>query len=271
KGILRIENLSTSCGCAPAKISQQNIASGESSEIAVSFHSRNNAGTIGHMIQFDTNDPAHQHVTLTVSARSQWPVEASPNNILSSNLPLGETQEQELTIYSADREKFSITSFSSSHPLIQLQFLDSSEFEHRYRLTIKGDQVGPIVGTVNFKTDNSARPVIVVPVRTEVVLQERVFPKSILLGQNTKKAQHDVTLIVNFSDPLNEIIKIGSSSSDWSINQWRVEKLSPKRHKIVLSLNLPDSPGYHRNKLELNTKLHQEIIAVNISCLIVND
>ncbi|MFH1300838.1 MAG: DUF1573 domain-containing protein [Planctomycetota bacterium] len=270
-GVLRIQNLSTSCGCAPAQISLQEIFPGQNSEVSVSFHSRNNAGTIGHMIQFDSNDPEQQHVALTVSARSQWPVESSPKSIINSNLPLGEKSEQELTIYSSDRQSFSVTSFSSSHPSIQLKLLDSSDFEYRYRLTIAGEKAGPIIGTVTFNTDNSVRPVIVVPVNTEIVLQERIFPSNILIGQKARKAQHDATLIVNFSDASNEITKIESSSPEWSIDHWSVEKFSPKRQKILLSLRLPDSPGYHRNSLELNTKLNQEKLAVTVTCLILND
>ncbi|NPV82022.1 MAG: DUF1573 domain-containing protein [Candidatus Aminicenantes bacterium] len=68
KGILVVKNVSTSCGCTAALVSQKELSPGQEGKIKVSFDSRGYAGKVIKYIYLESNDPSRPRQELTITA-----------------------------------------------------------------------------------------------------------------------------------------------------------------------------------------------------------
>jgi hypothetical protein len=70
-GPLQIENVTTSCGCTTAQISNQTIAPGQSASLTVTFDPQAHAGATGQFVRYvylRTNDPTSPEVEVEIRA-----------------------------------------------------------------------------------------------------------------------------------------------------------------------------------------------------------
>lgn len=95
KGILVVKNVSTSCGCTAALVSQKELSPGQEGKIKVSFDSRGYAGKVIKYIYLESNDPSRPRQELTITAE----VETGPApriELEPYNLDLGLALEERL-------------------------------------------------------------------------------------------------------------------------------------------------------------------------------
>lgn len=70
---LQISRVTTSCGCAAALASEDQVAPGKSGEIKVTFNTRGYGGRVSKSVQVHTNDPKERVKQLIVSADIEVP------------------------------------------------------------------------------------------------------------------------------------------------------------------------------------------------------
>ncbi len=91
---LQIRNVRTSCGCAAALASDQEIPPGRTGEIKTTFDTRGYAGRVSKLVFVESNDPSQPTKQLTLSADIETP--PSPRiNLGSYSLDLGLVLERE--------------------------------------------------------------------------------------------------------------------------------------------------------------------------------
>lgn len=66
--VLVVKNVSTSCGCTAALVSQKEIPPGREGKIKVTFDSRGYAGKVIKYVYFESNDPNNPRQELTITA-----------------------------------------------------------------------------------------------------------------------------------------------------------------------------------------------------------
>lgn len=73
EGVLKIEKVTTSCGCAAALVSKKSYRPGEQGEIKVTFNTRGYEGEVSKYVYVESNDPKQQQKLLTVTAAIDVP------------------------------------------------------------------------------------------------------------------------------------------------------------------------------------------------------
>lgn len=71
RGPLRIESVTTSCGCTTAQLATDNIAPGQAADLTVTFDPQAHAGATGKFVRFvylRTNDPQAAEVEVQITA-----------------------------------------------------------------------------------------------------------------------------------------------------------------------------------------------------------
>jgi hypothetical protein len=146
KGILKISQVQSTCGCTVPELSKKEYASGESGVIDVSFHAPAYPGHVSKNLYIVSNDPVIPRAELSVKGTVVVKVIADPNKIeLATNKENGGMPP--LKLKSIDNIPFSITSFSCTGQIATLQF-DPKEKKTEY-------VINPIVDTKKIQEINS--------------------------------------------------------------------------------------------------------------------
>ncbi|MBM4171325.1 MAG: DUF1573 domain-containing protein [Ignavibacteria bacterium] len=68
KSILEIKDVKTSCGCTAALLSSKKLKAGESGSLKIELDTANREGKLVRTITLNSNDPANQNQTITITA-----------------------------------------------------------------------------------------------------------------------------------------------------------------------------------------------------------
>ena len=67
-GLLRIKDITTSCGCTAAVVNDKDIPAGKEGEISVQFDSSGKMGKLSRRITVFSNDPKSSYKNITIYA-----------------------------------------------------------------------------------------------------------------------------------------------------------------------------------------------------------
>jgi|GEM_PF-5746373 len=272
EALLKISDLRTSCGCAPASISVDDIRPNGQALITVSYLVPQAPGVYSHAIWFKTNDQDNPHMSLGFRCRAAWPVEISPAKLFIGVLNPESEEIRDVEVYSPGESVFHVSDIVCSAPWIKVEEVhSSSRYRHHYRIRMRAPpQQGEFTETIQFTTDISERPFVQLSISGEVVCGQRIVPKMIMLGECQKGTIAKTRLIIrSIKDTIPNVREVTIGNDDWRIIGWKVSSTSASRTAIVtIDIQVPTISGYKRSVLRVRCGTEDKPLEVPISGVI---
>ncbi len=116
KGDLELGPGGTTCSCTLSEISQDRVPPGESAEVTVEWHGKNNAGRFHHTAKIITNDPAKPQIELVVQGRLMGAVGAFPQELTFSRVTTGDSAVGTVKMFGYLDQPLEITGYEATAP-----------------------------------------------------------------------------------------------------------------------------------------------------------
>ena len=186
QALLKVIRVSTSCGCAAALVSENEIAPGKEGRLKVTFDSRGYAGKVIKYVYFESNDPKNRQIELSIEAEVE--IGPSPRIELDRyNLDLGIALEGEetstrLTVRNSGQLELR---FEIENPSYQF-LVEGKKINFPYRIPAgkavdleikvpgKEGQRGLQRDYLLIKSNDQARPTISIFISRYVITQEEL-------------------------------------------------------------------------------------------------
>lgn len=175
---LKIQKVTSSCGCTVTKLPQEEIAPGKKGAIKVTFESGKMRDRVTKHIYVTSNDPVTPRTTLTITGEIKVEAEVQPSGIYFGAIKPGETVTRSVVIRPVAVKALKILEAKSSDAAIAVAKLAPAgkpEPEGSYRVTIT---VGPVTearrinATLVMRTDLPHQKEIKVPVYGRVTAEQ---------------------------------------------------------------------------------------------------
>ncbi len=157
---LTISNVSTSCGCTVALLSNDHIAPGGSGILSVKFEAKRFSGKVEKAISLNTNDTEQKHVSINFHANVIKSLELEPEYFFFSAFP-DSTTEKTITITNSSSQTIHIQSVKPSSDFITVK-ISSDKLEPGDEATLTGTihpiEAGTTRGDIEITTDFSPYP-----------------------------------------------------------------------------------------------------------------
>jgi hypothetical protein len=253
KTVLRILNLSTSCGCAKARIDANEIPAGESACIYLDFNGTD-VGTKDHVIQFETNDPHRREIALPLRAVIQYPIEVFPAS-LSFEGDVGESIIESVVIRPLDDEPLIIESVDCDDSALSQKILTHSANEARVRFVASIQEVSRRTAFVDFKFNHSLGEFVYrLPVIIAADEAANVSPTRVLLAD----CQPGAIQQLNFKIPTNQKVADVRISPNlqgqvpFSVVRYTTNETDSNVKNVLVQLSIGDATGYQKATLEFH-------------------
>jgi hypothetical protein len=271
EGPLLISDLRSSCGCAPAQLTNSEIVPGGSALLTVSLHAPVDGSSMAHRISMKTNDPRQAEAAVRIVGQVQWPVETLPRAIYKTNVSRGATVTEELKIYSPSGAPFQVLKVQTSAPWIHVvpENTRASERAYLYRMELEGKVQGPFSEAIQITTTSERRPLIVIPVTGDVVQTQRIVPDRLILNSPIAGTTASVHLLLSSERDCPKVKALSLADSEWAVVRWNQRQLNA--HTVLLEawVRLPVASGYRRSTLSVTLTSRDLALTVPISGLIL--
>jgi len=211
-GILKITNISRTCGCTVHTLAKKQYAPGESGTLKVRYYAGKYPGTVNKHLTVSSNDKKNPKVTLAIQATIVPKVKYEPQR-LSLLLKKENAGCPEITLTSIDNKPFSISRFMSTANSITAD-IDPSVQATKFVLRPKVD-VETLKKNLNGRIDISlTHPQCnKISIYYSTVPRFKTNPPSILIlnPQPNKTIQRDVWILNNYGEEF-EIASVSSKN-----------------------------------------------------------
>ncbi len=161
---LLLTDLETSCGCSHASLSSNTIKPADSQVLHLSVTFPHDEGPTTQAVFLKTNAPESPQLTLRLRANCQWPIQATPADIVLDHVHCGKAYSTHLELSSRGQEFFDIIDIRTSSPIIKFQSLSTHSNRYSFKVIVEPKNSGLLAETITFVT-NSNRAEITVSIR----------------------------------------------------------------------------------------------------------
>ena len=270
-GVLRVSNLTTTCGCTKAAIEPPVVPPGGTSKLIVRFAPPLQPGQFAHSVEFRTNDPSSPSARVTFSGTAAWPVEVRPTSLLVNTSGATPPEQSTLELYTTSGESIDVTSVIASDTWIHVEDAGGELASHRKKFLVRLDpptSAGVRSGTIRFVTSASRRPVLLVPVRCEVFSASAVTPRRLILNRLDGRATTLAKFLIAANGKPCRLSDITADGKGWSVARWDLSDVVGGRCLCTVELNLPKESGYTRSGLIFHAAPGEILDRVELSSLI---
>ncbi len=153
--VLKIESVTSSCGCVVAELKKKDYQPGESGEITATFSTGPATGPVSKYVFVISNDKKNPQLTCAITANVALSVRISPDPIMLS-LKKPNAGCPDINVFSTDGREFAITGFRADSDCMSLAFDPCSKSA---RFTIKPTVILDIMnkilrGTIYINTSH---------------------------------------------------------------------------------------------------------------------
>lgn len=269
---LKISNLTTSCGCAPATIDRTEIPAGQSAMLHLQTTAPVYPGVISRAVFFETNDPEQANVRLDLLARADWPISSAPPTLNAGVISAGSEAKLDLELYGEDLSKIQIESVRPSDDWINVELAGGNERRLRYLVTLRPSKAGRIAGTIVFQTTCADRPSIIVPVQGSVSSCISVEPKVILLGKVSPGEIRRVELQTKPVEAGVSLLGVDVADPTWNVEFDAAETANlATSPSLSIRLRVPHAPGLRRTSLSMLFGEDKNRVLIPLSAFVVPD
>jgi len=239
QGVLKISDVTKTCGCTVFTLDKKEYAPGEQGVINAGYNADKGSGVRTRHLYVLSNDPVDPRIDLTIQANITQKIACEPER-LEYTLKGGTI---DLTLRSVDDQNFAITAFSSTGDTVSADF-DPNKKGVKFVLKTKIDvkKAGTNGnGTVEIKTSHPECQTINVPF--SVLPRFKVDPPSIniLNAEPGKAVERELWVLNNYNEDFNVV---SATSNEGIIKVTGQEKVG-NRYKFNLSVLPPttETPG----------------------------
>jgi len=235
--VLKIEDITGTCGCTPFELEKREYAPGEGGALRVRYNSARTERQERHRIYLTTNDPANERVMLTVLGKVVQTVAHEPKRL---NLVLSEENAGAgpITISSGDDQPFSIKRITSTGNSITAD-IDSSEKAESFVIEPKVNMERlrrASSGTIRITIDHPEASEISIPFET--LARFEINPPSVNLmnAEKGKAVEREIWVLNNYEEPF-EVEEVSSQNN-------KLELISKEqvgnRYKLIVRITPPE-------------------------------
>jgi hypothetical protein len=269
EGILRIHNVSTSCGCTAALPEVRELPPGGSSQLKVTFKSGNFNGAVSKTVTVNSNDPTQPAAVLHIRANVKPVFVFEPAMLNLGNIPRGQESVHDVTVRDAKGTPFEIKQLIVSHPDLKADVLPAEGGDgsvRRFRVALKtSGNPGPFFGNVSVRTDRPDAPVPAFIVQGTVQGQVRLWPPSVFLGQ-VKEDQSFPAQRVTLENAGKEPVEIRSVDTGDPGIRATVTPLTPGfKYQIEIAVERKPPPGRFERTMKVATSDSELPLTVMLS------
>ncbi len=157
KDTLIISDIGATCGCTAAMMSNNRIAPRESGMLNVTFDASRFSGLVEKGVNFHTNDPKNQVVSLKFTANVVRVIELDPEYLMFSHGVVDSPMTVEVTIKNISEKPIKILSVKSASGIIttnlSTKVIEPNQ-EAQLECTLTPKTAGTTKGYIELKTDN---------------------------------------------------------------------------------------------------------------------
>jgi limonene-1,2-epoxide hydrolase len=208
--LLKITNVSKSCGCTPFTLTKKQYAPGESGAIKITYHASGSPTSITKRLYVSSNDKEKPKVTLTIKAEIVAKVNHKPEKL---NLLLKSENAgcPEITLTSRDKQPFTIKHLAATGNVITADYdplVKATKFILRPTVNIGGLQKS-LRGQVNISLTHPECKNI--RIAFDTLSEFKVDPRVVYI--RNAELQKSVTKKVSVINNYGEDFEIESTSS----------------------------------------------------------
>jgi hypothetical protein len=258
-GILKISDVTKTCGCTVFELIKREYAPGEEGAIDVGYNADRSSGVRTRHLYVLSNDKDNPRVDLTIKASIAQKIVYNPEKL--DYMTRGENPGVlELTMKSVDDQNFAITAFNATGDAVSADF-DPNQKAAKFILKTKMDPKKTGVnssGRIEITTSHPECPTITVPF--SVLARFKVDPPAInvLNAEVNKSVERELWLLNNYS----EDFEIASATSKGGIIRVISQEKIGNRCKFGLAIIPPPTPNPARmftDTLTITTKDGEKI------------
>ncbi|UCE98983.1 MAG: DUF1573 domain-containing protein [Planctomycetota bacterium] len=245
-GLLKIKNISKTCGCTPFTLKKREYAPGESGTLKVSYNASSRAGPITKHLRVYSNDKANPEIKLTVKGRITEVVSYEPKKL---NLVLNKENAvcPEITIRSLDAQPFSIKGFKTTGRFKSTENSITADYNPSVKATEFVIQPKVDVGKLKRGTSGRLSITLACPQKHVISIPFKVLPKfkvdprsiSIFNAEAGKSVTREVWIVNNYG----EDFEIESTSSQKGSIKVLSQEKEDKHCKFELEITPPTAKG----------------------------
>jgi Protein of unknown function (DUF1573) len=260
-GILKISDVTKTCGCTVFELTKREYAPGEEGTIDVGYNASKASGPVTRHLYVLSNDKDNPRVELTINASIVQRIACDPEK-LDYTIKGENAGVVVLTLHSVDDQNFAITAFNATSNAVSADF-DPNKKAAKFVLKTKIDTQKTGVnssGRVEITTSHPDCPTVTIPF--SVLARFKVDPPTIniLNAEAQKTIERELWLLNNYG----EDFEIASATSKEGVIKVISQEKIDNRCKFGLAITPPPTPNPTRmftDTLTITTK-DGEIIEV---------
>lgn len=272
KGVLRVLELKTCCGCTASAESQE-VLPGHSCRLDVNIMAKT-SGRIQKTVRVRTNDPKVPVVTLQIQATVKPNFIFEPPSLEFGNVGRGQESTRQIIVRAADGKPFAIKSLSLSHAGFGATTSPLQDGQPGYRIHVKFDtslNSGPFYATLTLHHDRTGIPPATYILRGSLEGSVRLHPPSLFLGTILKdqRLPSKTVMLQNLSRVPIEVTNINTGGPDL---QASTRGLVPGRTmEIQFSVSDTRVPGRYSRKVLITTSESQIPLETTLTWVVRKD
>jgi hypothetical protein len=262
-GILKISEVTKTCGCTVFTLEKNDYAPGESGAIDVGYNASKASGPVTRHLYVLSNDPVNPRIDLTIKASISQKISYEPEK-LDYALRGEKAGVLELIVKSVDEQPFAITGFNATGDAVSFDF-DPNQKATKFVLKTKIDTQKTSTnnsGRIEITTSHPDCPSITVPF--SVLPRFKVDPQAIniLNAEPGKAVTRELWLLNNYSEDFN----IASATSKDNIIKVTAQEKVGNRCKFSLDVIPPQTANPTRMFTDTLTITTQDGEKVEVTC-----
>ncbi len=197
------------CGCTAAEPVEGVLKPGQSTELAITFHSQSFRGDTVKYIKIHSNDPFNSVLEMPIHSyvHAALIIEPSKEAISFGSFRAGSTKERKLTFSTEDVPELVVTPTRYSKDLLDVQVLDADTENPQEKVVvfaIRPDaRIGSFREAVNFETNLENRPKAHIEVTGRILAPITLYPDKINLRYITRNQSVSKTITVSYEKGAN--------------------------------------------------------------------
>ncbi len=260
KTTLKINNVSTSCGCTAAVEDKKEIPAGGRGTIKATYHTSGRPGHATKFITVSSNDPANPNFQLKLDMTVVRDVDVMPDRLYLYGVRHGTTKDNPVTLLGKPGAPLHILSAQSTNGSVTVIGITPipKTADNRSGAVVQvrlpdTQAIGSLNDNVVIKTDNPKKPEVDLQVLGEITGRVQVNPRSLYFAPHQDQP---VTVTLSTADRPESFIVRSVSSAKGLVRPYvkRINNNGQDQYLLIVSVlkNLPkDSDG--KDQVIVNT------------------
>ncbi len=258
---LEIINVGTTCGCTAAVPSASMIVSGATSIVSVTMTANSSTSRMEKQVKIVSNDPKNKElsVNLIADVRNIWTF--SPKSMVQFNDVPYNTERSE-TFYLSNTEGAPFKVLEAHADRVEFRVEAGEPTDAGTPITVyfkSGTKRETMSASLEILTDHSEQPRARARVMASITGYVKFTPTTLYFGRTPAGKTVDRELRLTLTDKsMADSFEIKSILGGDDVNAEVIGKNALGQIRLKVSYTVPNTPGYHRGEITLQTNIDDE-------------